>query len=628
MTERTFRSGYKIIVEGDIGHECFILAKGSARVTKWQPEVRVEVELTTLTAGDIFGEAALLNEGVSQRGATITSTGPCHCFLLSRERFRTLLGKERLNVQFQKRAAISDNVGAANKLPQMPAGQRGGVPGNRGSTITSAPPGAMKHKNAATQAMLLKVVKDSVLFANVDEPQMKGIVDTMWLRYVAAGEIIIQQGDIGEHWYVIDNGAFDILITPKGGGPMTNVGTRERGAGVGELALLYNAPRAATIRASRAGAVWVLDRFTYRTIMTSAAEEKRARYEAFLKGVKGFDVLIASERAKLADALEEVSFDAGVAIVTEGEMGDTFYIILSGVVVVSKQREGELIRLKEGDYFGERAVVKNEPRAATCTASTKVTCLFLKSEAFKDLLGSMDEIFQQRQDIYKTMLASAQAKSGSSPADLEKVALEAEKAAEKAAAKSAKLQAEKDMAGGKKDKHLHDHGEGGQLSHLKLDDLKVIGTLGKGSFGTVQLVKEKGGSGATYALKIVSKQAVVDLGQQEHIMNEKRCMSQLNHPFLVRLFATFKDADRLYFLQEACLGGELFTVLRAKSSFPESVARFYAASVVLAFEYMHAKVGFTRTDAKKLSVPNSFSRCIPCRSSFSSRSFIAISNVS
>jgi len=87
----------------------------------------------------------------------------------------------------------------------------------------------------------------------------------------------------------------------------------------------------------------------------------------------------------------------------------------------------------------------------------------------------------------------------------------------------------------------------------------------------------------------VSKAQIVQLGQQEHIMSEKRVMAVLDHPFLVRLNATFKDKNFLYFLLEPSLGGELFSVLRAKTFFDEETARFFAASVVLAFEYMHSK---------------------------------------
>jgi len=102
----------------------------------------------------------------------------------------------------------------------------------------------------------------------------------------------------------------------------------------------------------------------------------------------------------------------------------------------------------------------------------------------------------------------------------------------------------------------------------------------------VKLVKHKK-TGETYALKSVFKKQIVDTGQQGHIMSEKKVMCLFKHPFLTRLHATYKDQDRLYFLLELSLGGELFTVLRQRQFFDENTARFYAATVVLAFEEMH-----------------------------------------
>jgi len=114
----------------------------------------------------------------------------------------------------------------------------------------------------------------------------------------------------------------------------------------------------------------------------------------------------------------------------------------------------------------------------------------------------------------------------------------------------------------------------------------VVRALGKGAFGTVKLVKNRK-TGKIYALKSVWKKQVVETGQQGHIMSEKWVMSNLKFPFLCRLNATQKDQHRLFFLMEVCQAGDLFTVLRARTLFPEDTARFYAASVVLAFEFMH-----------------------------------------
>jgi cGMP-dependent protein kinase len=125
-----------------------------------------------------------------------------------------------------------------------------------------------------------------------------------------------------------------------------------------------------------------------------------------------------------------------------------------------------------------------------------------------------------------------------------------------------------------------------------MEDLTTLGTLGKGSFGHVTLVrwnKSPQNPKETFALKAVCKAQIVETGQQGHVLSEKKAMAVLQHPFLVRLHATFKDQNRLYFLLDPILGGELFTVLRKRRFFSEDTARFFAAHVVDAFQYMHEK---------------------------------------
>ena len=68
-------------------------------------------------------------------------------------------------------------------------------------------------------------------------------------------------------------------------------------------------------------------------------------------------------------------------------------------------------------------------------------------------------------------------------------------------------------------------------------------------------------------------------GQQEHIRSEKLCMDSVDSPFLIQLFGSFQDHDAVHLLFEPALGGELFSLLRAKTMFTEDVAKYYAACV-------------------------------------------------
>lgn len=126
-----------------------------------------------------------------------------------------------------------------------------------------------------------------------------------------------------------------------------------------------------------------------------------------------------------------------------------------------------------------------------------------------------------------------------------------------------------------------------ELKGCRFEDFEVLKTLGTGSFGRVKLVKHKV-SGNYYALKMLSKSLCIRTKQSEHIIAERNILTEIKHPFVVNLFATFQDDVTLYFVLEFVIGGEFFTHLRKVSLFPNDTAQFYAASVVLVFEHLHS----------------------------------------
>lgn len=143
------------------------------------------------------------------------------------------------------------------------------------------------------------------------------------------------------------------------------------GESFGELALLYNAPRAATITSNGSSLLWGLDRQTFSHIVKDAAMRNREMYDAFLKKVPLLANMEPYERTTLADALIKKTFKKDEAILTEGENGNTFFFIVEGKAVAIKKIGGEDQNVMDygvGDYFGERALLKNEPRAATIRA--------------------------------------------------------------------------------------------------------------------------------------------------------------------------------------------------------------------------------------------------------------------
>ncbi|XP_058885003.1 cAMP-dependent protein kinase catalytic subunit PRKX isoform X3 [Acipenser ruthenus] len=122
----------------------------------------------------------------------------------------------------------------------------------------------------------------------------------------------------------------------------------------------------------------------------------------------------------------------------------------------------------------------------------------------------------------------------------------------------------------------------------KLDDFDTVSTVGTGTFGRVFLVKEKKTRGY-FALKAMKIPDVIRLKQEQHVQNEKAVLSEVNHPFLIRLFWTHHDECFLYMLMDYVPGGELFSYLRNMGRFNNSTGLFYSAEIVCAIEYLHSK---------------------------------------
>ncbi|KAJ0408871.1 hypothetical protein ATCC90586_007969 [Pythium insidiosum] len=121
---------------------------------------------------------------------------------------------------------------------------------------------------------------------------------------------------------------------------------------------------------------------------------------------------------------------------------------------------------------------------------------------------------------------------------------------------------------------------------VSLDDFIMIKVIGKGSFGKVLLVKKKD-SGLVYAMKVLRKENIIKRNQVEHTRTERHVLGYVRHPFIVGLNYAFQTDEKLYFVLDYCAGGELFFHLGKVQRFPEHRARFYAAEITLAIEYVH-----------------------------------------
>lgn len=462
-------------------------------------------------------------------------------------------------------------------------------------------------------------------------------------------------GEEGDFFYVIERGSFTVIVNGA------KVGSLGDGKCFGELALLYNTPRQATVCADSAASVFCLDRDTFRYTLARSSSQKHNQIQDALSRVPLLSGLTVHQLSKISDSVEILKFEKGDYIIKKGSVGNVFYIIKEGTVKVTDVGSTSQFNdhtLTSGDYFGERALITGEPRAANVIAETPVFVMALDRESFNSCLGPLREVLDHNLNMrvldtiklfsnltererskvsrsfeYETFLPGTTIvkegergkkfyimKDGSATVhiggkevgqlntgdyfgemallddEIRKATVVAQTNCECFAIDRSTfnriLGSLKDILGRETQQRLSIINEtlGQNSGHIEFKDLVAIATLGSGTFGRVSLVQHKPTKNV-YALKAMLKSEIVMHKQQKNVMQEKAVMMESDHPFLLKLHATFKDKTKLYMLLEFIQGGELFSVVHTaqRDGVPDHQAKFYGAVITTAVSYLHSK---------------------------------------
>ncbi|KAG9282369.1 cGMP-dependent protein kinase 1 isoform X1 [Astyanax mexicanus] len=399
-------------------------------------------------------------------------------------------------------------------------------------------------KTASEKAQIMKAMGRNDFLSRLDEEQISMMVEMLISLDRCPGDKIIKEGTEGDSLYIVAAG--ELKVTQAG----RDLRTLTSGDVFGELAILYNCKRTASVTAATAVKLWCIERQTYRSIMTSKSKKKREQLMGFLKTARTLKGLKDEQLSNIIDSMEEVRFQDNEVIVREGAEGDTFYIILKGEVLVTKKVNGQqkvIRKMGQGEHFGELALIRAILRTATCTAVGDVTCFSIDKELFEETIPIESLELHDDSELENTVTS------------------------------------EKERL----------------VSFLKLKDLIPVlyqegryqgepVTLGLGGFGRVELVTTLL-HGKYFAKKKVSKKLIVEKRQGPHVIFEKKILQDIDCDFIVRLHAAFKDTRYIYMVMEFCSGGEIWTKLKEVGRFEEKIAVFVTACVVEAFAYLHKK---------------------------------------
>lgn len=252
---------------------------------------------------------------------------------------------------------------------------------------------------------IARFLKQASLFSILDDELIWQLAESAVMQRFSLGETIIEEGTAGSFAWLVFSGRVRALKRSESGHQI-NLGTQTAGGLFGEQALLTDSPRSATVRATedvvlfRIGRKEFLDlldqskdlRHYFDQFMRDRAVRDFLRTETFLEKLKVKDV------TALLDQLKSIEFSAGDTVIQEGATADSLYIVRSGrlkAVRASQGGEQVLDYLTEGDFFGERALLTDEPRSATVVAETPTSCFSLSRQDFDRLVDTSPVIREQ-----------------------------------------------------------------------------------------------------------------------------------------------------------------------------------------------------------------------------------------
>jgi len=492
------------------------------------------------------------------------------------------------------------------------------------------------------------------LFSSLSPDELRLLIDAMAPHDSPAETVIIRQGDIGDYFYVVEEGRIDFQVDGN------SVGNCGRGASFGELALLYDSPRAATCVADTFCKLWKVDQHTFRYMLAKQQANQNKQINSILVKVPFLSGLEDNHLSKIIDALTTVHFKKGEYIFKKGDIGDMFYILEKGTAKVHDIGFGDTkfddIDIESGAYFGERALLTGEPRAATVTATSDCVCLALSRESFEATLGPlqalidramtkrvlisipsfgesyiesheidrfldlMDEVKYKKGEIImeegkpikpalqiivkgKVTIVSnkgeinnlqngghfgestLQMKTGD-PGKATITAIQdttvqvlSKKMVESVVGSTVRLGQARGLINARESK-----------VSIKYKNLKKIRILGIGTFGKVWLCVEKT-SNKVFALKLMDKKQCIEYKQHEGVIREKNILANIDHPFLLKMWASYQDDGHLMMLLDLIQGGELFSVLHTdtRDGVSNADAVFYAACVLEGLGHLHER---------------------------------------
>ena len=244
-------------------------------------------------------------------------------------------------------------------------------------------------KSEEETKFLLEALKHNFVFTDLSSRELMPLVDAMEKSECPKGDVIIQQGDLGDYFYVVAEGKCGIAVDGK------SVATMGKGDSFGELALMYSSPRAATVTALEPVVLFRVDQKTFRMIYQHQVHTAELRKRERLENVSFLTSLSEEDKMKLVENMTLKVFKKGDHVMTKGQKAELFWIIEDGELKITNievsGKKLEDIKVEAGDYFGEQAILRGTPVFANCTALADGRAFVIDKESLVEAVGNMKD---------------------------------------------------------------------------------------------------------------------------------------------------------------------------------------------------------------------------------------------
>ncbi len=253
-----------------------------------------------------------------------------------------------------------------------------------------------KRKTSATgfdETEVMALFEQNPIFAQHTVGERKELVSLVKGHTFKSGETIVAQGEAGDAFYVILEGAVEVVLEDLSG-VEKQLDLLSEGDSFGEIALLEHVTRTATVRAIKPTRVLRLEKEHFEHYVADS-EEKRKRLTDWIRFYSRlhksplFHEMSPGQMLQVMEKVSKQSVLPGDMVIREGDTGDRFYIVLNGKFQVTRQSNGKeqvISSLGEGDYFGDIALLKGVRRTASVAALTDGTLLTLTANDFLDIV--------------------------------------------------------------------------------------------------------------------------------------------------------------------------------------------------------------------------------------------------